>query len=345
VSFLHYRAVFYVATCLDALPLYHWSNPSCNQLSASSAALDFNGASEDSVAPETSSAVGWGLKRNRQSLNGAPSTGSTQSSELSSSAIGSRPTTLRGQSQDMKFFSDTSSEATGSMASPPTVLATPPKLTQSFSANDIPTVKNAMGTAGLTAQQQQFHNHNASLGRIPPGALPNRHSREMSNDNAIGALRDPVAAYNSLNSTLQANAAPFGPAATPALPTSQTAPAITSPTPSSGYSGYYHSANYGGLGAVSTTSPYSNGGMPLVAMMQNMNINGANGVPSNLYHSANYTGYSPVYAQAVGLGVTQGQQPRDSQARVIQSRRLLDSEGKRFLRHRFFICLIANQTS
>jgi hypothetical protein len=224
----------------------------------------------------------------------------------------------------MKFFSDTSSEAAGSMASPPSVLSTPPKLTQSFSTNDIPTVKNTMGTAGLTAQQQQFHNHNASLGRIPPGALPNRHSREMSGDNVLGA----AAVYSSINSTLQANAVPFGPAATPSLQTSQTAPAITSPTPSAGYSGYYNSASYAGLGAASATSPYSNGGMPLVAMMQNMNINGANGAASNMYHTANYTGYSPVYAQAVGLGLSQGQQPRDSQARVIQSRRLLDSEGE-----------------
>ena len=278
--------------------------------------------------PENSSTIGWGLKRNRQSLNGAPSAGSTQSSELNSSAIGSRPATFRGQSHEMKFFSDTSSEAAASMASPPSVLSTPPKLTQSFSTNDIPTVKNTMGAAGLTAQQQQFHNHNASLGRIPQGALPNRHSREMSFDNVIGANRDPVAAYNSLSSTLQANAAPFGPGPIPSLQTSQTAPAITSPTPSSGYSGYYNSASYAGLGAASTQSHYSNGSMPLVAMMQNMNMNGANGAQSNLYHSANYTGYSPVYAQAVGLGLSQGQQPRDSQARVIQNRRLLDSEGK-----------------
>jgi hypothetical protein len=321
----------FVPPSVPEVPLYDLSNDRPPfQLSASSNPLDFTAPVEDNGVPENSSAIGWGLKRNRQSLNGAPSNGSAQSSDLGSSTIGTRPATMRGQSHDMKFFSDTSSEAAASMASPPSMLSTPPKLTQSFSANDIPTVKNNMGTTGLTAQQQQFHNHNASLGRIPPGALPNRHSREMSIDNALGANRDPVAAYNSMSSTLQANATPFGPPAAPGLPTSQTAPAITSPNPSAGYSGYYNSANYAGLGAASAASHYNNGSMPLLAMMQNVNMNGTNGTPSSLYHSANYTGYSPVYAQAVGLGLNHGQQPRDSQARVIQSRRLLDSEGGSF---------------
>ncbi|KAF5962282.1 hypothetical protein FBULB1_14337, partial [Fusarium bulbicola] len=56
----------------------------------------------------------------------------------------------------------------------------------------------------------------------------------------------------------------------------------------------------------------------LANSMQQMNMNGANG--SNMYQPQNYNGYN-------AGPYNQGNQPRDSQARVIQHRRQLDNEA------------------
>jgi hypothetical protein len=61
----------------------------------------------------------------------------------------------------------------------------PPKLQSSYSTSDLPTMKNTTpggnGTTNPQANAQTaFHNHNASLGRIPPNGTNNRHSREIS---------------------------------------------------------------------------------------------------------------------------------------------------------------------
>lgn len=78
---------------------------------------------------------------------------------------------------------------------------THPKLQSSYSTNDIPTISSISGglpsnnligkSTGLLGKVyagpgdsagQRLHNHNASLGRIPPSAYGNgRHSREISN--------------------------------------------------------------------------------------------------------------------------------------------------------------------
>lgn len=220
-------------------------------------------------------------------------------------------------------------------------LATPPKLQPSFSANDVPTLKTVSSTTvGSTpnqAAQQHLHNHNANMGRIPAGALPNRHSRELSADN-----RDNINAvgYQSLGSTLHANAVPFGPnvGQNPAhlqapihsqAPQTSAVTTMTNPQSIPAYNNSYYTPNgYGNAGPAGPpgppgppgptgpTGPASGGyhGVPLLSMqMQNMNLNGGNG-----YSPANYTGYGPVYATP---------QPRDSQARVIQSRRQQDNEG------------------
>lgn len=112
---------------------------------------------------------------------------------------------------EQKFVEGASEVPTS--ANSASVLATPPKLQPSFSANDVPTLKTVSGSAvGNTpnqAAQQHLHNHNASMGRIPQGALPNRHSRELSVD---GRDNGPAVNYQSIGSTLHANAIPFGPA-------------------------------------------------------------------------------------------------------------------------------------
>jgi hypothetical protein len=174
-----------------------------------------------------------------------------------------------------------------------------------------------MGNANNHAQQH-FHNHNASMGRIPAGALPPRHNRELSSDNSMNSVREQPNGFQSLQSALQASAAPFGPSLTTAAQAASTT-AVSGPAttaPGSSFNTFYPPNGYG-PGATSSNGNY---GMPLLtAGMQQMNMNGVNG--GNLYPAQNYTGYSAgPYSQAAG-------QPRDSQARVIQHRRQLDNEG------------------
>jgi hypothetical protein len=209
------------------------------------------------------------------------------------------------------------------------VLTTPPKLQPSFSANDIPTLKSVSGTTVGSgpnqAAQQHLHNHNASMGRIPAGALPSRHSRELSGD-----TRDNTAAanYQSIGSSLHANAPSFGPALAqpsnvlqgPVLtqPSQTPVPPIMGPgqamTPYNGNNGGYYAPNgYGNVGPANGGANYH--GMPLLAQMQGLSLNGG----GNTYSAQNYTGYAPVYAP---------HQPRDSQQRIMASRRQQDNEGK-----------------
>lgn len=137
-------------------------------------------------------------------------TTSQSTSEASSIA---RPANTYRHSLEMKPIEQKFVEGASEVPAPANnanVLATPPKLQPSFSANDVPTLKSgsAVGNTPNQAAQQHLHNHNASMGRIPQGALPNRHSRELSVDG-----RDTGAAvnYQSIGSTLHANAVPFGP--------------------------------------------------------------------------------------------------------------------------------------
>lgn len=284
-------------------------------------------------------------------------TTSSQSSLPSeNSNIGGRPAAYR-HSLEMKpieqKFVDGGSDAPAP-ANNGTVLATPPKLQPSFSANDVPSLKTASGSGvGSTpnhAAQQHLHNHNASMGRIPASALPNRHSRELSADGRDNAA---AANYQSFGSTLHANAAPFGPALAPsgllqvqgaAVPQgsapaqgsgfnpgaahTQTPPAAPVNTMAStqGFAnynnGYYAPNGYGNAGPagfggsagpINGSSGYH--GVPLLsAQMNGLSLNGNNG-----YSPTNYAGYGAVYAPP---------QPRDSQARVMQNRRQQDNEGK-----------------
>ncbi|KAJ9132281.1 ARM repeat-containing protein [Pleurostoma richardsiae] len=284
-----------------------------------------------SSAPDqevTSASNGWGnihRHRTQQSLSTISSAQLTGSASLTSgqpssatdvSSISARPASIRHSlemnSVDVKYF-DNASDAS---ASSNHVLATPPKLQTSYSANDVPTVKNVSAANIMTststtnhAAQQHFHNHNASLGRIPAGAMPKSHGREMSGDNAVSS-REPVG-YQSINSTLHANAAPFGPVAPQAQNQGSSGSSVNSQPPHmSQYNGYYGNPGYAASNAGS-----SNYNVPLLAMtMQGMSLNGG-----SMYSPQNYTGYGAVYAPPA--------QSRDSQARVMQSRRQVDSEA------------------
>lgn len=221
-------------------------------------------------------------------------------------------------------------------------LITPPKLQNSLSANDVPTMKTVSGASvGSTpnhAAQQHLQNHHAHMGRIPAGALPNRHSRELSADG-----RDNNGAgmgYQSINSTLHATAAPFGPVMpqTPVhlqgsglvgnqIPQSQSGNPLTPANTLSAFNcsytppGYNNGLGYG-AGAQAPFTPMNgsvmNGTTPysmnqLAMQMGGMSVNGN----SNWSNPMSVT-YQPMFSPP----------QRDSQARVIQSRRQQDTNGK-----------------
>ncbi|KAI0124941.1 putative RNA-binding protein [Xylariales sp. AK1849] len=304
-----------------------------NRLSASSVAVDLTslGGSDQTN--------GWNkmasLHRPQQSLstlnssqmNSAESVGSSSSE---ANTIGPRSgfrhsLDLKQHGLDMGFYPKENVHDTSAVImSPPTsqAMTTPPKLQTSFSANDIPTVKNpssvntsnasAIATAHANAHAaQHFHNHNASIGRIPPGAVPKRHSRELSNDTHITGMPQS-ATFPSIGSALHANAPAFGPGIATSQASMQntpTAPSVSSPGSSSmgAYPSYYSSGGY------NPASPDGGSayGMPLLMQsMNNMNMNG--------YSQQNYTGYAPMYQPA---------QPRDSQQRIIAQRRAQDHEA------------------
>jgi hypothetical protein len=305
------------------VPKVVWLEPVTDrymQLSASSAALDL--ALSQSPGPDAN-ANGWSaFARHRPSQQSLPmntmhgqlngqgngSASATQSNASSESPISVRPSYRH--SLDLKFF-DGPQDSPTQLASPPKhVQATPPKLQSSYSANDVPTMKttaNGMSSVNTTPNshaQQHFHNHNASLGRIPPNAMNNRHSREMSGGENLTALREAQnGGYQSIQSALQASAPPFGPSITQGMSQAQATPTMTSPTAQQGYS---------------VPSYYNNYNMQMMTMgMQNMQIS------QSMYSSHNpYTNYG-------GCGMYLQNGGRDSQARVIQQRRQTDGEGEK----------------
>lgn len=249
-------------------------------------------------------------------------------------ALASRPPGFR-HSLDLKnhsvnvdlgyYAKENPAEVAAPLMSPPAsqVLSTPPKLQTSFSANDIPTVKNpnSGNNAGPNANahaQQHFHNHNASIGRIPLGAVPNRHSRELSSDGHMGVTQS--ATFPSIGSTLHGNAPSFGPPASQGQMQQQqqqqqsTPPSGPISSPGSGSSTGQYPSYY--PPAYNQASPNGSGyNVNMLAMgMAGMNING--------YPSQNYTGYAPMYQSTQNRG--------DSQQRVINQRRAQDNEGKTF---------------
>ncbi|KAF2855290.1 ARM repeat-containing protein [Plenodomus tracheiphilus IPT5] len=213
-----------------------------------------------------------------------------------------------------------------------------PKLNQSYSASEIPTLKNGgngvngvNGTNGFKSHaEQHLHKHNASLGRIPPNAA-NRHSRELSSGFKDQEYR------TAQHSGLHASAAPFGPAMTsPSI--NNVSSTVGSPTMS----------QYSATSGVSN-APYYGYGMSM--MNGGMNgMNGMNGLNSamnamSLGHGHPLGGPSG-YGPGPGPNGVYGQMPfynpyatygpsgrvQDSQARVIQSRRL-QNDANRFMNY------------
>lgn len=305
------------------------------QLSASSAALDL--ALSQSPGPD-GTANGWAAFNrhhpSQSSLTMNTLHGSTPASQANetTSPISVRP--AYRHSLDMNFFE--SQQDPSSQVSSPTshTQATPPKLQSSYSANDVPTMRSAANSISSVSgnpnshAQQHLHNHNASLGRIPPNAVNNRLSRDLNGGSENNGLRDTQNnGYHSIQSALQASAAPFGPALTQGMtqaplqagiPASNGMQQYTAPAPAAAPASVPGGVPGSVPGNAQANVPgyYNNYNMQLMTMgMQNMHMGQQMYSPQNPY--ANYG--APMY---------QPQPPvRDSQARVIQQRRQNDGEG------------------
>ncbi|KAI9837614.1 MAG: hypothetical protein M1837_002948 [Sclerophora amabilis] len=299
-------------------------------LSASSAALDL--ALSQSPGPE-SQTNGWpsSFNRHRPAQHSLPmNTLSLQQNLSQSNGVGpSQPQTSKSSSEaptnpravdrnSVEFQLSPFSETGNSTAAPATPLsttsqATPPKLQSSYSTNDIPTMKSsnsfvATNTSANTHAQQHLHNHNASLGRIPPNATNKRQSRELSRDLSSPEVASPAresqgSSYQSLGSSLQPTSPPFGMSSTP--PVAHAIPSTMSPTgtPPYGPPGYY-------------------GGYNMQMLNMNVNMNGMH-IGSPTFPQPNQ--YAPPYQMYGYMG-----RGNDSQSRVMQQRRVTDGEANRF---------------
>ncbi|KAL4884384.1 hypothetical protein BJY04DRAFT_225628 [Aspergillus karnatakaensis] len=90
----------------------------------------------------------------------------------------------------------------------PTPSSRPAPLQSSYSTNDLPTVKgdsfNPAITPPKTHAEQYHHQHNANLGRVPPGAMTPRQQKDSPE-------REDVNPRGVQPTILQASATPFGP--------------------------------------------------------------------------------------------------------------------------------------
>lgn len=114
----------------------------------------------------------------------------------------------------------------------------PASLQSSYSTNDLPTVKgnglpNGQNITPPNSHAEHFHKHNASLGRIPPNAVPRQRENSMAQQSPEREVENNHLTQQQqqqpVQSALQASAAPFGPQLPPAASPS-VAGSIT-PTP------------------------------------------------------------------------------------------------------------------
>lgn len=297
------------------------------QLSASSAALDL--ALSQSPGPE-SQMNDWTplTSRHRHSQHSLPQnifhgqsnsqlSNNTSSSgfQKSETVASSRPVNRHSMELPLVPYSQASlpSQATSTDNIRPTLA----NIQSSFSTNDLPTVKNANGLGAVssptkTQAQQQFHNHNASLGRIPPHGVNNRHSREL----AGGETRreEQSNGHQYFTSALQASAAPFGPSAV-------TASALESVSVPNGL-------NQMNTGSYAAPTFYGGYGMQLLNMgMASMPIGNPPTFNNQMHPFPPQLPFAPYqpYGQSARF--------QDSQARVIQQRRMQNGEGMRSCDH------------
>jgi len=294
-----------------------------NQAPSSTVAMDL---AAQRAGGETSVA-GWASMARQRQQQSQSNLGPAQPSIVEPAAapqagpidVGSMGTRQARLSTEISQYRDTTIESTSGTAISPSanhVTAIPPRLQSSHSSNEIATLKNVNSLVNSNAHaQQHLHNHNASIGRIPLGAVK-RHSRELSSEGHTPVTQP--GGFPSIQSQLHANAPAFGPstaAAAPGQSAMGSMPPVSGPAGSSQYQQpYFTGPGYG------SSMPANGYGMSYLPMgMQNMNLNGYN---------PGYSGYPPSYPPAGQQSQQQPtQQPRDSQQRVIQARRAQDNEA------------------
>lgn len=204
---------------------------------------------------------------------------------------------------------DASQDNTPKVSSPAkNQLTTPPKLqpsyTNSEASNTRPTT-NGVGTTNAgphSHAQQHFHNHNASLGRIPHRAVNNRLSRELTPAECAALRESQNVGFPSIQSALHANAPPFG----PAISKNMSHTSISAPI----------SPN---LQSYSTQQPYY--GMQMVMSgMQNLSMTSPMYPTPNPYIFNGSPAYSPSRPPQPG--------PRENQPRIATGRRQNEGESK-----------------
>ncbi|CAK7267437.1 hypothetical protein SEPCBS119000_002549 [Sporothrix epigloea] len=339
-----------VSSHAESFPTLMRGEAQTSTFSASSSAID--STLPQSHGSDASSTSGWGNARRHRaqpSLSGLPNSSLLQSKSSDVNKIGIHPAR---HSFDLKYHGDGSAEATfaAMLASPSSqVMSTPPKLQTSYSANDIITIKSTPGSAVSSNTtnnhaQQYLHNHNASLGRIPAGAMHNRHSRELSSSELSNAVA--TREYASMGSTVQANAPSFGPglgqvpsngpvhSKTTTLTTgAAVSPAgtVTSMPPLHAggnqiINGYYNGNNYSLSSIAPVTAggpmPFGINGMPAFAQaMQSLALNSH----GPLYPPPQaFNGYAQLYG---GHASANQISHRDNQTRIMQNRRQLETEA------------------
>jgi len=218
----------------------------------------------------------------------------------------------------------------------------PTKLMTSLSASSVPTVSSLNDnatSAGVTptsaTAEQRFHSHNASLGRIPAGAVNNRHSRDLSTilDNVEPETRTQASA----NSVLHAQAPTFGP--TPRMFPNKTSESAGPMSPTHGtnsMSGQTGQGTYISMDQMHILNAALN-----TMQIQPGQLAQQQGFQSQPLQPFQAQAYSPSYQAPgfqpgqyqpgpVGYGNYQqynGARGQDSQARVIQQRRNQGGEG------------------
>lgn len=175
----------------------------------------------------------------------------------------------------------------------PVASSRPTPLQSSYSTNDLPTVKgNGFDTAITSPKNhaEHFHQHNASLGRIPTSAMTRRSSKNSSDFENAGSNQ-----YSQYSQTvLQASAAPFG-------------PQLSSVAPNPGLSN----------ALVPTGLPFSIYGYPIQPYLPQNSQMGSYGAPSNYGPPSTYGG-AYRYNDSTSRAIVPRRQTEESAAQLIR---------------------------
>ncbi|KAG8526279.1 uncharacterized protein KY384_000272 [Bacidia gigantensis] len=197
----------YLQMSQDKFPVLLRNNEYSGSLSASSAALDLASAQshahaqslvqDGSVDPFEAKLHRLSLQHNLQSSSQAQNDSQSSIFSTMESKNSSRPANRHSMEATLAAYSQSYSTSQGqpNEARPSLVNSH-----ASYSTNDVPTLKNANGLTNVTppkSHSQHFHNHNASLGRIPTHAqtMGNRQSREISANSNDAIREDSINPY------------------------------------------------------------------------------------------------------------------------------------------------------